>query len=69
MNHHPHMILERQAALAGIASHLHHMIAHLRAAQYYNHLHGLNLDLPDEKPLLDLLGVYSHKYRQSSEQA
>jgi len=64
---HPHVILERQTALAAIASHLHHMLAHLRAAQYYNHAHGLDLDLPDEKTLIELLGVCSHKYHQSLE--
>ena len=64
MNGHPYMLLKRAGALTTIASNLHHMLAHLRAAQYYNLAHGFGLELPSEKQLIDLIGQCVQKYQQ-----
>lgn len=66
---HPHMLLERAGALASITSDLHHMIAHLRHARYHNAAHGLDLALPDEKTLIDLIGACAKKHREPERQA
>lgn len=61
---HPHLLIEREGAYASVASDLHHMIGHLRAAQHYNRAHNLQLPLPDEKPLLDLIGECARRHKQ-----
>ncbi len=61
---HPHMLLERSGALASITSDLYHMLAHLRDAHYYNKAHALDLALPSEQSLIDLIGACAHKYRE-----
>ena len=50
MNGHPliHQREERQRALANLAHHLNQALAHLHAAQHYNLMHALGLDLPRE---------------------
>jgi hypothetical protein len=53
---HPKLLLERAGALATITSDLHHMIMHLREAEYYNRAHALGLTLPrvaDLKEIID----------------
>lgn len=59
------MLLERAGALSTIASNLHHMLAHLRAAQYYNIAHDFGLDLPSEKQLIELIGQCAQTHRQT----
>ena len=64
MNGHPYMRLDRAGALSTIASHLHHMLAHLRAAEYFNLAHGLGLELPSEKQLIDLISTCVQQHQQ-----
>lgn len=56
INGHPKMILERQGALASVTSELYHMLGHLRRAHHDNHIYALGLELPSEKPIVELIG-------------
>lgn len=46
---------ERENALANAAHHLVQMLGHLRAAHHYNYTHGLDLELPSQAPLIELI--------------
>lgn len=66
-NPHPHLLLEREGALASIASDLHHVLLHLRHAHYYNSIHGLGLALPTEASIACLIGRCAKLHQQQSE--
>lgn len=63
---HPHLLLEREAALASITSDLHHMIAFARHAEYYNRIHSLGLNLPTERSLIDLIGQCARLHQEKT---
>jgi hypothetical protein len=55
-NGHPYMLIERAGAFAGVSHHLYCALASLKAAHYLNHAHGLGVDLPSERLLIDTIG-------------
>lgn len=67
MNGHPHMLLERRAALARVAHDLHQMLAYLRDAHYNNQTFALGLDLPGEKPLIEAIGACVAAHHRTEE--
>ena len=69
MNGHPHMLLERRAALARVAHDLHQMLAYLRDAHYNNQTFALGLELPGEPPLIEAIGACVKTHQQSEETA
>ena len=40
------------------------MLAHLRASEYFNLAHGLGLELPSEKQLIDLISTCVQQHQQ-----
>ena len=61
---HPHLLLEREGALASVVSDLHHALGHLRAAHFYNQQHDLGLTLPAESTLIDAIGDCARLHKQ-----
>ena len=54
---------ERERALASIAHHLNQMLGHLRAAEHYNLTHGLQLELPNERRIIDAVAQAARIYQ------
>jgi hypothetical protein len=57
---------ERLSALAMIAYHLDQILAHVRAAAHYNLTHDLQLELPSETELVELIGECVAKQRRET---
>ncbi len=60
---------ECESGLANTVGHLHQMLGHLRAAKHYNQQHGLQLDLPSEKPIADALSQCARIHQLDKETA
>jgi hypothetical protein len=57
---------ERLGALAMTAYHLNQILAHLRAAHQYSLAHDLQLQLPSETQIVELIGQCVAKQRRES---
>jgi hypothetical protein len=56
--------LERDNALVRITEHMRAAIGHLRAAAHEAHVFGLNLELPPERPFLDVMSACHHIHKK-----
>lgn len=60
---HTDYLMERRAAFASTLHHLHQMLLNLRWANQYNLSHGLNLNLPADTAIVDLIGACVDAYQ------
>lgn len=58
---------EKNRAYARAMTHLNHMLALHRAAQYENNQFNLGIELPPEKAILEAINHCAHVYKQPGE--
>jgi hypothetical protein len=61
---HEHMLHERKTALASVLSDYHKALELLQHAAHTNHINGLGLDLPSQKPITEMITTIVKTYQQ-----
>ena len=66
---HPYMLIERAGAFAGVTHQLYVALSAFKAAHYLNHVHGLGIELPSERLIVDAIGECARLHKATEKTA